>query len=77
MQARGTSISPRVLHKHLLLHRRVREARVRVKVEDKAHMQGLQGPKGVSMPSYHRLSQGSVGLTRYVSTISPMGEDII
>ena len=52
---RGTSISPRVLHKHLLLHTRAREARVRVEVEveDRAHMPGLQGPRGVSKPSYH------------------------
>ena len=57
VQARGTSISPRVLHKNLLLHRWAREARVRVEVEDRAHRPRLQGPKGMSTPSYRRLSQ--------------------
>ena len=55
--ARETSISPRVLHKHLLLHRRAREARVWVEVEDRAHKLGLQGPRGMSTSSYRRLSQ--------------------
>ena len=37
-----TSISRKVLRKYLLQHRQAREARVWVKVEDKAHMPGLQ-----------------------------------
>ena len=55
--ARRTDISPRVLHKHLLLYRQAREARVWVEVKDRAYGSRLQGPRGVSMPSHHRLSQ--------------------
>ena len=57
VQARGASISPRVLHKRLLLHRRARDARVWVEVEDRAHGPRVQGPRGVFTPSHHRLSQ--------------------
>ena len=52
---KGTSISPKVLHNHLFLHRQAREARLWVEVEDKAHRLGLQGLRGVSTPSYCRL----------------------
>ena len=58
--AKGTSISPRVLHRPLLLHNQVGWSRawvkVEVKIEAKAHRLGLQGPKGVSTPSHLRLS---------------------
>ena len=45
MQARGTSISLRVRHRHLPCHRQAREARLWVEVEDKAHRSGLQGQR--------------------------------
>ena len=54
---RGISTNPRVLHRHLPLHRQVRGARVWVEAEDRAHKLGHQGPRGLSTPSYHRLSQ--------------------
>ena len=54
--ARKDNISPRVLHKHLLFRKRTTWAGAWVKVEDKAHRPGLQGPKGVSTPSHLRLS---------------------
>ena len=57
MRARGTSISPKLLYRRLLLHKLAREARVWVEVEGRAHKSGLQGPKGISMPSHHRLGQ--------------------
>ena len=37
VQARGTSISPKVLHRRLLLHGQARAAKVWVKDEDRAH----------------------------------------
>ena len=37
VRERGTSISPRVVYKSLLLHGQAREAEVWVEVEDKAH----------------------------------------
>ena len=51
-------VSVPVLHKHLLFHKHVREARVWVKVEDedKAQRPGLQGPRGVSTPLYLKVS---------------------
>ena len=39
------------------MHRRVREAKLGVEVEDEAHRQGHQGYRGVSTPSHRRLSQ--------------------
>ena len=48
--AKGTGISPRVLHKHLLFHRRATQARAWVEVEDKTLKSGLQGPRGVPTP---------------------------
>ena len=54
VRARGTSISLRVLYRSLLLHK---EAMVWAEAEDKAHKPRLQGFRGVSMPSHHRLSQ--------------------
>ena len=53
--AKGTSISPKVLHKHLLLHIQAKGARACVEVEDRVHRSGLQGPRGVSTPSHLRL----------------------
>ena len=46
--ARGTGISPRVLHKHLLFHERATWARACVGVKARTYKQGLQGPKDVS-----------------------------
>ena len=77
VRAKGTNISPRVLHKRLLLHKQARKARVWVEVEDMARRLGHQGPKGVSTQLYHRLANGSVSYTRYVSAILPMGRDIV
>ena len=54
MWAKGTNINLRVLYKSLLLHR---EAKVWVEAEGRAHRLSLQGFKGVSTPSHHRLSQ--------------------
>ena len=54
--ARGTSISPRVLHKHLLFHKRATWVEACFEVEDRAHKPALQGPRGVSTPSHLRLS---------------------
>ena len=54
--ARGTSISPKVLHKNLLLHKQVGWAKAWVEVRTKAHKPGLQGPRGVSTPLHLRLS---------------------
>ena len=51
IRVRGTSISLRVLHKHLLPHRQAKEARVWVKAEDRAYKLGHQGFRGVSTPS--------------------------
>ena len=56
MQARGTNISLKVLHKHLLHHRHAREAKVWVEVGDRAHRFGLQRHKGVSTLLQNRLS---------------------
>ena len=56
VQVKGTDISLRVLHKNLLHHRQVREARVWVEVRDRAHRSGLQGPRGVSTSLHHKLS---------------------
>ena len=56
MWARGTSISLRVLHKHLLLRRWATWAKAWVGVEAKISRSVLQGPKGVSMLWYCRLS---------------------
>ena len=55
-RARGTSISPKVLQKRLLLHKQAKEARVWVEAEDRASIPGLQGPRGMSTPLHHRLS---------------------
>ena len=54
---RGIGIKLRVLHKHLRLHRQAREAKlwVEVEVEDRAHMPGFRGLRGVSTPLPHRL----------------------
>ena len=52
--ARGTSISLRVLYMSLLLHIEDRES---VEVKDRAHGPRLQGPRDVSTPSHHILSQ--------------------
>ena len=59
MQAKGTNISPKVRCRRLLLHILAKEAKVwvEVEVEDKARRQGHQGPRGVSMQLYHRLTQ--------------------
>ena len=54
--AKGTNISLKVLHKHLLLRRQVGWAKAWVNVEGRAHRPGLQGPKGVSMSLHLRLS---------------------
>ena len=37
VRVKGINISPKVLHKHLLLHIRAREARVQVEVKDKSY----------------------------------------
>ena len=58
------SLSPKVLHKHLLFHRQAKEARVWVEVEDRAHRPGLQGLRGVSTPLHHKLSLLSSQLYR-------------
>ena len=48
--ARETSISLRVMHEHLRLHRQAREwVEVEVEVEDRAYKLRLQGLKGVSV----------------------------
>ena len=57
VHARGASFSLKELHGHLPLHRQAKEARLGAEAEDKAHMQGHQGFRGVSTPLYHRLSQ--------------------
>ena len=57
VHAREASLSFRELHGHLTFRRQAREARVWVEAEDKAHRQGHQGSRGVSMPSPRRLSQ--------------------
>ena len=54
--AREDSTGPRVLHKHLLLHRQAGWARAWIEVEDRAHRPGLQGPRGVSTPSHLKLT---------------------
>ena len=56
MWAEGTSTSLSVLHRRLLVRKYAREVRVWVKVEDRAHRTRLQGPRGVSMLWYRRLS---------------------
>ena len=57
MRARWTSINLRVLHGRLLLHKQAKEARVWVKVKEKAHRPRLQEPRGVPMPSHFKLSR--------------------
>ena len=57
VQARGASLSFRELHGHLTFYRQAQWARVWIEAEDEAHRQGHQGSKGVSTPSYRRLSQ--------------------
>ena len=54
-QARGTSINPRVRHKHRLFRRQAREAKAWVEVGYRAHRPGPRGPKGVSTPLHFRL----------------------
>ena len=53
---REGSINPRMLHKHLLFCRRATWAKAWVEVKDRALRLGLEGPRGVSMPSHLRLS---------------------
>ena len=77
IQARGTGTSLKALHKYLLHHRQAKEAKVWVKVGDRAHRPGLQGPKGVSTLLHHRLSWRSVGYIGYVFSISPLGKDTV
>ena len=48
--ARGTGISPRVLHKHLLVRIRATWAMSWVEVQARTSKLGLQGPKGASTP---------------------------
>ena len=50
---KGASISPRALHRPLLLHDQVRAW---VEVKARAHKPGLQGPRGVSTPLHLKLS---------------------
>ena len=64
MRVRGTSLSPRVLHRSLLLHRQAKEARVWVEAEDRAHKLRRKGPRGLSIPSHHKLSQRTSQLYR-------------
>ena len=54
--AKGASISPRALHRSLLLHDQDRWARAGVEVEARAHKPGLQGPRGVFTSSHLRPS---------------------
>ena len=54
--ARGTDISPRVLYKHLLLHRWATWAKAWVGVEAKISKPRHHGHKGVSMFWYRRLT---------------------
>ena len=56
VRARGTSISPRVRHRHWLFQRQAREAKAWVEIGYRAHMPGLWGPKGVFKPLHLRLS---------------------
>ena len=55
--AREDNISHRVLHKHLLFRRQAIGARawVKVEVKDKAHRQGLRGPKAVSKQLHQKV----------------------
>ena len=63
--AKGTNISPKALHRPLLLHNQVGWAKacVEVEVETRDHKLGLQGPRGVSTPS-HQLSLHIIRLFR-------------
>ena len=54
--ARGASISPKALHRPLILHDQARWAKAWVEVEARAYKPGLQGPKGVSTQSHLRPS---------------------
>ena len=56
VQAREASLNFKELRRHLTFHRQALEARVWVKVEDEAHMQGHQGSRGLSTPSHRRMS---------------------
>ena len=53
--ARGTNISPRTLHRPLLLHDLARQTKAWLEVEDMAHKPGLKRPRGVSTPSYLKM----------------------
>ena len=77
--AKGTNISPRALHRPLLLHDQARrdKAWVEVEVEDRAHKPGLQRPRGVSTPSHLRMRLQSVGYSGYVSSLSLLGKSTI
>ena len=54
--ARGTDVSPRVLHKDLLFRRWAIWARAWVGVKVKTSRPVLQGPRGMSTLYYRRLS---------------------
>ena len=54
--AKEASISPKALHKQLLLHNQARWARAWIEVNARAHKLGLQGPRDVSTSLHHRLS---------------------
>ena len=56
-------------HKHLLLHRQAREARLWVRAEDRAHRSGYQRFRGISTPSYHLLSQPVIQGTFLLSSL--------
>ena len=56
VRVRGTSISPKVLHNHLLFHKQAKEAKLWVKAGDKASRPGLRGPRGLFTTLHHRLS---------------------
>ena len=73
-RARGTNISPRALHRPLLLHDQARQDNAWVEVEDRALKPGLQRPRGVSTPSHLRMRLQSVGYSRYVSSLSLLGK---
>ena len=75
--ARGTNINPRVLHKPLPLHNQVEWTRAWVEVEARAHKSGLQGPRGMPMPSHLELSLQIIGYTGYIYALSLMGNSTI
>ena len=75
--ARGTSINPRVLHKHLLFRKWATRARAWVEVEDRLSGRDFRDLRACLCHDTSDLANRSVDYSRYVYTLAPMGKSIV